>query len=329
MKEKITSIIQSLNPKKRFCLLIYVEILLILLTNIFTYTNEHSKNFNLESEIVNNELIYTSDEINNININIPRKGNMIPQGLTTVNNYFLISAYDYKNKKDSIIYVLNKKGKIINTCDINQISHVGGIAFDNKNKLIWIAGKKGHVTAYRVEDIISQSNAYPTYDFFVGEGLINYKNDKESLISSVAYKESSLYVGSFSLNGGGLAKKYNILNNNGKISLEHIHSFKIPNKVQGITFYKKNGREYIFFSISYGRNNTSKIKSYVYDDSTEDYTNKILKGKTYKLPPMLEQIVINGELIYALYESNAKVYNNCPEKSEKIAIINVKELINY
>ena len=67
---------------------------------------------------------------------------MIPQGICRLDNYTLISAYDYEEEFKSVIYVVDRSGKLQATLVYNKKCHMGGIAFDGK--YVWIAeGGKG------------------------------------------------------------------------------------------------------------------------------------------------------------------------------------------
>jgi len=266
-------------------------------------------------------------KIDDVGISIPIVKDMVPQGMIIVKNRNLISAYDYKQEKNSVIYVVDKKGNIVNTCQLDIISHVGGLAYDYSNNLIWVAGVGGYINAYNIEEVLTKENVQTIYKVNVGDGLIDFQNDKLSLVSFLTYYRNVLYVGSFSLNSRGIVKKYRISIESDEINLNYLDSFKIPDKVQGIAFYNLNDNDYMFLSISFGRENDSKIKGYIYDEAIKDYTKKRIRYVEYNLPPMVEQITIDNNLLYALYESQASVYSNCSAISNNVTIIEIKNII--
>lgn len=257
------------------------------------------------------------------NIWIPVKYSMVPQGIAIKDDLILISYYDSKELNNSIIYVINKYGEVQNKCDLNIISHVGGISYDEINNLLWVANENGYISTYQIEDIINNRSAYTQKDFYVGENLIDYKSS--NMISSLTFYKDYLYVGNFSLNGKGVMKEYRV-NFNQENILQYQDSYQIPNKVQGITFYEQEHKIYILFSISYGRKNNSFIQVSEFNKKIKNYQKS--KNFMYELSPMLEQITIRDNLLYALFESNAHIYRNCPNIQESINKISVDELLN-
>lgn len=320
----------KIKKKKKFSknILLISLILIIYILSLAVYINFEF----YKKSIIANDVIFIENKIidekltKKLNIEIPVIEDMVPQGITVLSKYILISAYDYYQNNNSLIYVLNRTGNIVNICTLDTMSHVGGIAYDKKNKVVWVAGSYGHVNSYDIRDIIYSSEALAMEEIYVGTNLKNYKNDDLDLISSLTIKDDLLFVGTFSLNNSGLVKTYRIVRNNLFTNLNYMFEFKLPNKVQGITFYKDKLDEYILFSVSYGRRSSSNISVYRFSKNVKDY-NSEEEIINYKLPPMLEQIWLDNEYIYALYESNAKVYNDCPNKSESLSIIHYEELL--
>ena len=87
-------------------------------------------------------------------------------------------------------------------------------------------------------------------------------------------------------------------------------------------------KEYILFSRSYGRDCSSILQIFRYDESIKDYRDDKLVSTSLKLEPMLEQIVVKDNQIYALYESNSRVYNPRPnEEFDSIPVIDAGDLV--
>lgn len=263
------------------------------------------------------------------NVDIPLEDYMVPQGITLVGDYTLITSYDYLNKDYSIVYVLDNNGDVINKCSLNNKAHVGGIAFDKDNSLVWITGENGCINAYDVNNILTEESCYPKFaNLDVGDGLVNYKDPSTNSVAYLTIYKGELFVGSFSRYSNGLVKKYTIDLNDAKdkISLKYQESFKVPSKVQGMTFYNSGDNEYIIFSRSYGRNHPSILQVFKYDDIKE----KIALTRTsiaYEVPAMLEQVTISDDKLYALFESGALVYTNSLDTVDNVWTVDAEKVV--
>ena len=113
-----------------------------------------------------------------------------------------------------------------------------------------------------------------------------------------------------------------------KLTLRYIDSFNIPDMVQGITFYNKDDKEYIIFSRSYGQDESSALQIFRYDENIRDYKDKSLVNVTYKMDPMLEQVVVDGNNLYTLFELNAKPYKLVQDKDyDSVPVLDTDELV--
>lgn len=269
------------------------------------------------------------DSIIKSNINLPNLDNMIPQGITIMDKYFLITAYDKTGESNSKCYVLSLKGKLVNTVELDTNSHVGAIAYDSINNLIWIPENNGLLNAYDSKQFLKENKVTFKYQFDdVGDRLKNYENKLKNLIAYLCIKDNKIYIGSFDDTDKGLVKEYEIIKNKNKeIELTFVSEFKVPSKVQGIDFYTYNEETYLLLSCSYGRFNPSYIYIYKYDETKTDYATSITNKITLKLPPMLEQIIIKEDKLYTLFESYAKEYDNCIEKIGSICIFDLNKII--
>lgn len=283
------------------------------------YSNKEIK-INLNKYPKLNNIIEYSD------IEIPNQNNFIPQGIAVIKDIIYITGY-YENNTNSKCYLIDKKGNIINTVTLDTNSHVGSIAYDKINDLIWIPDNNGILNAYNPNDFISSTKVKSQYQFNnISEYLEHYKNDNEYLIAYLYVYDKYLYIGNFSINKTCTIKKYEIIKDNNKVTLKYINKFKVPKKTQSILFMKENNKTYMILSNSYGRRKPSYINVYKYNDEIKNYNGlEILK---IKAPPMLEQINIYNKSLYFLFESNATKYWNCPEKVEYILVGNSYKLLN-
>lgn len=277
--------------------------------NIYAFTNNYYDTFN--SYLSKQNYSAFASLIVDYNILIPYINNMVPQGITIMNDYFLISMYDYTKISNSVVCVLNKKGDLINICYLNNNAHVGGIAYDSINDLVWITQKDGKIDAYLSNQILNSK--YPVPFFWgldVGSGLENYKYPWINSASFITINENKIYIGSFTLNEPGLVKAYSIVMDDEmkKISLFYENSFFIPDKCQGMAFYKIDDEEFIAFSRSYGRDFSSLLQLFLYDIDKDGYNEKEDDYIVIRTPEMMEQIVFHDNYLYGIFESAADPY---------------------
>lgn len=231
------------------------------------------------------------------------------QGVCVVGNYTFLSAYDSSLDKDnSTIYILNKDNECIREVTLYNNSHVGGICYDQEHRIFWITDKGGTISGYSFNSIFySQEDIIePIFKKIdVGsEDLINYKG--YSSAGYITYHNGKVFVGNYSIDGTGILKSFDILED-GSIDKKSENRIKFLDKVQGISFYEKNGKDYLLVSSSYGKFFNSELKVFKYYEDCKDYSN--LPSIQVTMPPMMEQITFNknGKLV-TLYESNALKY---------------------
>ena len=262
-------------------------------------------------------------------VNYVPQNNYVPQGIALVGDYVLTSNFDYYKDKNSMICVIDKDGKLVHKCMLDHDAHVGGIAYDEVNGLLFVTGYSGYILAYDIEDILHKDKVTAKYsNINVGDGLSNYVYPWVNSASFISIHDNELLVGNFSLRNTGKVKRYKYSIVDDEIQLEYVSSFKIPDMVQGITFYKKDDKEYIIFSRSYGRDCPSVMQIFRYSEDIKNYGDEKLVSSSLRLEPMLEQITSRDNNIYALYESNARPYTvNQDTEFDSIPVIDADSLV--
>lgn len=262
-------------------------------------------------------------------VNYVPQNNYVPQGIALVGDYVLTSNFDYYKDKNSMICVIDKDGKLVHKCMLDHDAHVGGIAYDEVNGLVFVTGYSGYILAYDIEDILHKDKVTAKYsNINVGDGLSNYVYPWVNSASFISVHDNDLLVGNFSLRNTGKVKRYKYSIVEDEINLEYVNSFKIPDMVQGITFYKKDDKEYIIFSRSYGRDCPSVMQIFRYSEDIKNYRDEKLVSSSLRLEPMLEQITSRDNNIYALYESNARPYTvNQDTEFDSIPVIDADSLV--
>ncbi len=252
--------------------------------------------------------------------------NLVPQGLTFDDNYMYVSMYDHDKRFNSVIVTLDFQGHFINICNLDNNAHVGGISYDRNNELIWVAAKNGNVDAYKKDTILNSTVASPYYkDLYVGKGLPNYINPFGTSVSFLTVKNDELFVGNFSLFDTGLIKRYKVKKNEDEsIVLTMDGSFVVPNKVQGLSFFNKNGQDYMLLSRSFGNNDNSLIQIYKYDPSISDYMDQ--ESTAYEFPAMIEETFIKDGMLYSLYETNSNPYQDPNKKNKTLRMSRIDSL---
>ncbi len=257
-------------------------------------------------------------------IKIPLMSKFIPQGITLMNDYILITGY-YESDKFSKVYVLNNLGEIINTVELDTKSHVGGISYDAVNDLIWLPDDNGVLNVYKASKFLEKKKVRKIKSFKnVGEGLPDYQDKDKNLIAYVAIDKEYLYIGNFYKTKNCFVKKYKITFDN-KVKLEYIDSFYLPKKIQGITFYEKNNKKYLIASSSFNRRTRSNIYIYEYDEKIMDYSNNLFKQ--IEIPPMAEQLDIKDDKLYIIFESSASKYPNAQDKVDSILVLDLNKIL--
>lgn len=258
------------------------------------------------------------------NKKIPLMNKFIPQGITLMKDYILITGY-YEKDKFSRVYILDNLGDIINTVELDTKSHVGGIAYDAVNDLIWLPDDNGILNVYKASKFLEKKKVRKIRSFnSVGKNLIDYQDENKNLIAYVAVDGEYLYIGNFYKTKNCFVKKYKIMFDN-KVKLEYIDSFYLPKKIQGITFYEKNDKKYLIASSSFNRRTRSNIYIYEYDESIMDYTNNLLKQ--IEIPPMAEQLDIKDDKLYIIFESSASKYPNAQDKVDSILVLDLNKIL--
>lgn len=242
---------------------------------------------------------------------------MTPQGLTVTENYLLVSAYCQTQKHNSVIYVIDKETHaFVKEIVLRNRSHVGGLAYDPIYENIWFCGTSNgipQVNAITLQDIeeyhfqdeylpISYSQAYDLYAI--------------ARTSFLAYHDDCLYVGYFTTNSSSVLEEYQIIDGgllktqlpeNELASLDTTpfalpsDTIVIEDQAQGLSFYQ----DYMLFSHSYGMKSSTLQ---VFKDSYMKLLESEQADFNIRFPSRMEQICVDGDDLYVLFESAAYAY---------------------
>lgn len=269
-----------------------------------------SFNFYSSSKILSNESL--RDKNTNINLNI--NDNYVPQGICVVDDFILVTMYDYTHELNSKVCIIKNK-KIVHTTILDNKAHVGGICYDSIHDNIWITDRSGTISCYEYKCILNSDEVEAKYKKVKIPGLINIVG--LNAVGYITYHSNRLYMGNFNIGKSSKLLSYE-LNKDGNINLasrSETNSFAF---VQGLTFYEYGSKTLMFVSSSYGINK-SIIR--VVDFETKKVLYKV------KMPPMLEQITFDEfDRLIALFESNAKIYRKYHFKTSDINIYRINKL---
>ena len=289
--------------------------------NSFFYQKDNHNN-------VTNIIEFFDDIFNtnytNCKYELPVLGTFIPQGLCIVNDVVYITAYDGKKEKNSVIFEITEDNSY-RTIVLDTTAHVGGIAYDEINNLFWVCDTNGTISSYDYEDVIKNDYAISkSKKINVNDNdLINHKGNASAAFISIF--NNKIYIGNFSTDDNGILKCYE-LTNDGQINFETLKIYKIPNNVQGVTFYEYKNDTYILFSESYGRFKNSILEICLFDGNVTNYRNTY--SLKYETPRMMEEIIIDDDNnLLMLFESNAYKYKNGLDDMDELQSIDIKRLI--
>lgn len=248
---------------------------------------------------------------------------MTPQGLAVTEDYLLVTAYCHTNTHNSVIYIIDKKThEFVKEIVLRNKSHVGGIAYDTIHNNIWISCmSRGipQVTAitldqlknYRFQDDyqpISYSQSYDLYAITRNSFLTYYNN--------------ALYIGYYTSNSASVLEEYDITEDGtlqtstvddatittGQLGVDSLTPLALPSgmrviteRAQGVAFYKNR----ILTSHSYGVLPGS-LK--VFPNSLQMLLEEGTMLQKIRFPSKLEQIYVDGDDLYVLFESAAYGY---------------------
>jgi len=235
---------------------------------------------------------------------------MTPQGMTLTEKYLLISAYCHNHQHNSVIYVLGRlTGVKLKTIVLPDLPHVGGLAYDPINQKIWISnnsGKHAAVTTISLEQIENYSTDSAPISYQQKTALKELPR-----ASALTYDHEYLVVALFSLQTLGQIVCYPI-NDNGELAnptnsaviASPFGTLSVPQKIQGVTFYKN----YLLLSQSWGK---QPGQIFIFDiQRTTDFSDLDQAIKIIATPPYLEQIYVENDQLFVLFESGAAAYRS-------------------
>lgn len=240
---------------------------------------------------------------------------MTPQGLAVTEDYILISAYCHTETHNSVIYVLDKEShRFIKEVVLPGQPHVGGLAYDSDHGLLWYSSN----TAELAQAVSISMETLEAYDYSesgrpvpVNQVCSLYGIVRDSFMT---FYDGCLYVGCFMKASESVIARYPVdgegklidtmdegLGMNFQMAVPLDYS-TISEQAQGMAFYEDR----LLLSHSYG---ILPSRLVFYQRSDERLYVDENSARSYYFPERMEQIVVEGDNLYVLFESGAYAYS--------------------
>ena len=231
------------------------------------------------------------------------------QGFAKIGSTFVISAYDFSGTRNSILFLMNAEGVLLDVVDLGFIAHTGGIAYDENRDMLWITGADAYIHGVSwsaVRDGIYEGKPEQilfTYD----TGLT--KPDGVRAASFMAIDEGILYVGTYVDGANGKIEGYSIqrlLKESDGSNIAPDITYDIPQRIQGVTFaHNANSGQTTMIMTQGHEMDDAAIMTVKMSEGRTDYTqpdtfNVLCEGA--------EQPVMTAEGLYILFESAVRPY---------------------
>lgn len=243
--------------------------------------------------------------------------NVVVQGFTKTPRNFIISAYS-KSGENSILFVTNQAGDLVNIVDLRFVAHTGGISYDSANDYLWVTGAEGKVYAISCSAVLDGTYTGEILVSF-DAGLVNHNQSK--VASFLTWFQNELFVGSYVDGANGMLNRYDLSNPQ---EPQLIASMNIPERIQGATFWMDNRDDSIDMYLSQGYQTLDgALLCYKYSTENIDYTQPVA---SYVLPEGPEQIQATVHGMYILFESAALPYRESSKiPNDQVYLVRIPE----
>ena len=239
---------------------------------------------------------------------------MTPQGLAVTEDYLFISAYCHTGEHNSVLYMLAKNShRFLKEIVLPGRTHAGGLAYDPIHHNLWVAGRERGVAQanyYSLKELEAYSFEETKSPLKYTQKYFLYGITRDSFLT---YYDKALYVGFFTTDADSVIEKFAIGEDGGlveQLDREWGLNMKVPvaeditmisGKAQGIAFYG----DQLLISQSYGVFPSSlRVFNHLLAESLRDHQAEY----NYLFPCQLEQIYVDGDTLYLLFESAAYSY---------------------
>ncbi len=232
--------------------------------------------------------------------NLPEQcADMIWQGFTKTPSNLIAAAYSSSGQYNSILYVMDLNGNLQRVVDMGFIAHMGGIAYDSTNDILWTTGPEGMVYAFAMNPILDGTFDGQMVTQF-DAGLYNAAGGH--VASFLAIDNGMLYVGSYCDGGNGALEKFDISD---VTNPQLVSTVTIPDRIQGVTFREKaDGTKDMLLTQGYEMYD-GRLMQFSYSDDILEFLEP---NNSWHLPEGPEQILWTPKGLYIQFESSALPY---------------------
>lgn len=209
-------------------------------------------------ELENNDDVDVKTNVDYSNIG---KDNYTVQGFVLLDKYMIISAYckciPGKKNKSRLYFYDSKTGESNGFVELDNSSHVGGVAYDKVNNVLYVTGSYGKVNAYSFDSVLSVLNGSGKLEKYDSSNLdISLILKGNVSAATIYFYEGCLYVATCS--NVGRVVKYKVRYSDNKILVNEYKVFEnVPACIQGISVFDYEGKRYYLFSQSYGKSKST------------------------------------------------------------------------
>lgn len=268
---------------------------------------------------------------------------MTPQGIAVSDDYLFVSAYCGEHKHQSVIYVLDKStGQYLKTLMLEGTPHVGGVVYVPESHGLWVATDQSGIKDAAQVSLIDEDDI-ESYDLSTSQAPIRYNAQilmrEIKAASTISYYGGYLIVGNFNETDESKVVCYKL----GDIGIPEI-SLDSQGNASGFETVESQGGvieeqgiatdgQHIFLSESFSaydsrlaivNTDTNKEPVDWFDFESEDYAGLA------KSPRYVEQLVVDGDDIYLIFEGASVKYRDrpVPMQMDRIIKIDKNELLN-
>lgn len=218
------------------------------------------------------------------------------QGLAFTPDYLLLTAYALNAQENGGLYVYDRKtGAFLGKIPMRRGSHLGGIAYDEKNVWVCHSGQQvlSRISYEALRGAVKQGM------FTVAGAEEDYPVEEEP--SCLTAENGQLFAATFREKEKSRMTAYRYDENRDRLVAENV--YQIPPKVQGVAFDAAGN---VWFSTSYGRKNSSFLLKYKALAAVGE--EGVQPEAVVELPPCSEELAAQNGKLYIVFESACRKY---------------------
>ena len=233
------------------------------------------------------------------------------QGLCFTPEYILMTSYAESDTVPGTLMIFDRdSGEYLVSLTMKVNSHLGGVTYDGEN--IWICHSEQN-TLERIDYNFVQKIVESGANYCVDVSGISVEYKIKNSPSCIAYYGDRIWVATHTTVFDGSMVSYSY--NKSTEELIPLADYQIPKEVQGVAFDEEGT---IYFSTSYGRQNSSYIKAYESLLTMEKNLKK--PSLEVEMPPCSEAVAfVEGSLVVLFESASEKYFEGTDGKGNSLA----------